>query len=55
VIEAALNHASGQVRGVAAIYNRYDHGKEKRAALDLWASHLEQITGANVHLLEAAE
>jgi integrase len=40
VIEAALNHVSGTIRGVAAIYNRSSYDREKRQALNLWAEHL---------------
>ena len=40
VIEAVLNHVSGHKSGVAGIYNRSTYSDEKRAALDLWASHL---------------
>ena len=43
IIEAAINHKSGIIRGVAAIYNRHDYGAEKRAAMDTWARHLERI------------
>jgi integrase len=55
VIEAVLNHVSGHKSGVAGIYNRSTYAEEKRAALDLWASHLH-ITiaaseGANVRKL----
>jgi integrase len=42
VVEAVLNHKSGQVRGVAAVYNRYSYASEKREALALWAKHVEQ-------------
>jgi len=45
VVEAVLNHKSGQVRGVAAIYNRYSYSTEKREALDLWAEHVERCAG----------
>lgn len=52
VIEAVLNHVSGHKAGVAGIYNRSTYAAEKRAALDLWASHvmtiLAQAGGANV-------
>lgn len=37
VIDKALNHSSGVVRGVMAIYNRADLMDERRAALDAWA------------------
>jgi integrase len=40
VIEAVLNHASGHKSGVAGIYNRATYDKEKREALNLWATHL---------------
>ncbi len=43
VAEAILNHVSGHLAGVAGIYNRSTYAKEKRAALDLWATHLELI------------
>ena len=45
VVEAILNHKSGTIRGVAAVYNRYDHFAEKRAALDLWGRHVEALVG----------
>ncbi|MET4802568.1 tyrosine-type recombinase/integrase [Bradyrhizobium sp. LB11.1] len=43
VTEAILNHKSGKVSGVAAIYNRYEYADEKREALNLWADRLQQI------------
>jgi integrase len=30
VVEAALNHRSGSIRGIAAIYNRYSYDAEQR-------------------------
>jgi len=57
VIEAVLNHVSGHKGGVAGIYNRSIYAAEKRAALDLWASHVmvavAQAKGANVTRLPA--
>ena len=47
VIEAVLNHASGQQSGVAGVYNRYAYLDEKRAALDAWATRLQEIVSAN--------
>jgi integrase len=56
VIEAILNHVSGHKAGVAGIYNRSTYAAEKRAALDLWANHLQvaiaQADGTNVHKLK---
>lgn len=47
VIEAVLNHKSGTIKGVAAVYNRYSYATEKRAALEAWARRLDAIvTGA---------
>ena len=43
VVEAILNHVSGHKAGVAQIYNRSTYAKEKRTALDQWATHLELI------------
>jgi len=43
VVEAVLNHISGHKRGVAGTYNRSVYAKEKRAALDTWATHLEGL------------
>ncbi|WP_310207218.1 tyrosine-type recombinase/integrase [Ancylobacter sp. 3268] len=43
IIEAVLNHKSGIVSGVAAVYNRHAYTQEKRAALVKWAEHVEQI------------
>lgn len=43
VVEAVLNHKSGSIKGVAAVYNRYNYSVERRAALDAWARKLEAI------------
>ncbi len=45
VVEAALNHRSGTIKGVAAVYNRYNYAAEKRHALDAWARRLKTIVG----------
>ncbi len=45
VTEAVLNHRSGTISGVAAIYNRYQYLDEKRAALEAWAARVEAICG----------
>lgn len=46
VIDAVTNHKSGVVSGVGATYNRYTYFNEKRAALELWANHVDQIITA---------
>jgi hypothetical protein len=43
VIEEILNHKSGHKAGVAGIYNRAAYEKEKRAALALWADHVQAL------------
>ncbi len=43
VVEALLNHKSGSIRGVAAVYNRYSYDTEKRAAAEAWARHVEAL------------
>tara|TARA_R110002110_G_scaffold414910_1_gene646363 strand:+ start:209 stop:1414 length:1206 start_codon:yes stop_codon:yes gene_type:complete len=40
VIEKVLNHAGGQISGVAAIYNRHGYSDEKQRALEAWANAL---------------
>jgi hypothetical protein len=40
VIEAVLNHVSGQRAGVAGIYNRALYKTEKAQALTKWATHI---------------
>ena len=55
VIEAALNHRSGAIAGVARVYNRHPYAAEKRAALDAWAAELVRITApANAELMARA-
>jgi integrase len=48
VVEAALNHRSGSIRGIAKVYNRYDYGTEKRAAMQVWARHVEAIVSGEM-------
>ena len=43
VTEAVLNHKSGTIKGVAAVYNRYDYAPEKAQALAAWANALDAI------------
>uniref|UniRef100_UPI0012E70F26 tyrosine-type recombinase/integrase n=1 Tax=Rhizobium bangladeshense TaxID=1138189 RepID=UPI0012E70F26 len=44
VVEAVINHRSGSIKGVAAVYNRYDYAEEKRAALIGWADFVKELT-----------
>jgi len=42
VVEKVLNHISGTISGVAAVYNRYGYDAEKREALEKWGAFLER-------------
>ena len=48
VIERILNHASGQISGVALVYNRARYIEEMRAALELWESRLAAALQMNL-------
>src|SRR5262249_1935058 len=43
VIEALLNHISGDKSGVAGIYNRATYANEVRTALALWEDHIRTL------------
>ena len=43
VIEKVLNHSTGQISGVAAVYNRHTYLREKTDALNAWAQALAAI------------
>jgi integrase len=37
VVDKVLNHVSGTIRGVAAVYNRFEYLDERRTTLEAWA------------------
>jgi integrase len=43
VVEKVLNHISGTISGVAAVYNRYGYDMEKRQALDQWGRYITAL------------
>jgi integrase len=43
IAEACVNHRSGTMGGVTAVYARHDYRDEKRDALDGWAAHVTGI------------
>ncbi|MFN0218244.1 MAG: tyrosine-type recombinase/integrase [Hyphomicrobium sp.] len=43
VVERILNHTGGALGGVAGIYNRFAYQPEMRAALELWALHVQGL------------
>jgi integrase len=43
VVDKILNHVSGSIRGVAAVYNRHAYLDERRAALEAWSRHVKSV------------
>ncbi|MCW6509688.1 tyrosine-type recombinase/integrase [Lichenifustis flavocetrariae] len=43
VIEKLLNHTSGSFGGIVGVYQHHTFRDEKRAALELWAEHVQSI------------
>jgi integrase len=43
VVDKVLNHASGTIKGVAAVYNRFAYLEERRAALEAWGWYVESL------------
>ena len=60
VCDKLLNHITGAIQGVAAVYQRAEFLTERKAALDAWASTVlaaaegREATGDNVVTLRAA-
>lgn len=44
VVEKALNHTSGKIGGLVAVYQQYDYADERREALNAWAAYVERLT-----------
>jgi integrase len=40
VVDKVLNHVSGTIRGVAAVYNRFGYVEERKAALEAWGRYV---------------
>jgi integrase len=53
VADKVLNHQSGVIRGVAAVYNKFDYGDERRDALNRWGEYVARLAGANVVAMRA--
>jgi integrase len=47
IADKILNHASGTIRGVAAIYNRAQYLDERKAALEAWSNWVVALTSPN--------
>jgi integrase len=48
VADKILNHQSGTISGVAAVYQRHEFLAERRAALNLWGAHVAELIKAVV-------
>jgi integrase len=46
IADKILNHQSGSISGVAAVYQRHDFIAERKDALDCWGAHIEALVGA---------
>ncbi len=53
VIEAVVNHVSGDKAGVAGVYNRATYAVEKREALERWSIHVASIVHLDADPVEA--
>jgi hypothetical protein len=43
VADKVLNHQSGTISGVAAVYQRHEFLEERKGALDRWGAHVERL------------
>jgi hypothetical protein len=43
IADKILNHQTGTISGVAAVYQRHDFLAERRAALDAWGAHVDRL------------
>ena len=43
VVDRILNHVSGSVRGIAAVYQRGEYLEKRREVLEAWATYLESL------------
>ena len=48
VADKILNHQSGTISGVAAVYERHEFLKEWKQALELWGEHVEARSRVSV-------
>jgi hypothetical protein len=43
VTEAILGHKGGTFKGIVSVYQTHDYFEEKRAALQIWANHIDAL------------
>ena len=51
VVDKILNHSGGKISGMAKIYNRFEYLPERKAALELWAAHIEHLIGPTTNVV----
>ena len=44
VADKILNHQTGTISGVAAVYQRHEFMKERSEALELWGEHIHRLS-----------
>jgi hypothetical protein len=44
VADKILNHQSGTISGVAAVYQRHEFLRERERALQLWGDHVQSVS-----------
>ncbi|WP_375690212.1 tyrosine-type recombinase/integrase [Pseudooceanicola sp. LIPI14-2-Ac024] len=54
IIEAVINHKSGAVSGIAAVYNRYGYDAEKAQALVVYEGWLDEALGGSFSSTQVA-
>lgn len=52
VVDRILNHSSGTIRGVAAVYNRFEYLNERRAALEAWGRYVDSLLVPHSNVVE---
>ncbi len=53
VVDKILNHVSGTIRGVAAVYNRHAYTDERSAALETWSNYIMALVEGAPSNIEA--
>jgi integrase len=49
VADKILNHQTGTISGVAAVYQRHEFLAERKTALDLWGAHVDRLLREESH------
>jgi integrase len=52
-VDKVLNHSGGTIRGVAAVYNRFEYLEERRAALEAWGRYVDNLVRPHLSIVVA--